>query len=60
MKINGKYGFFDEKGKVAIPARYSNFYADGFYKDGTDAVTSNGREWHYIDKNGNFIKNANL
>ena len=57
MKINGKRGFFDEKGKVAIPARYSYADSDGFGVDGTARVEGNGRGNHYIDKNGNFVKN---
>lgn len=57
MKINGKRGFFDEKGKVAIPARYSYADSDGFGVDGTAHVEGNGRDDHYIDKNGNFVRN---
>lgn len=55
MKINGKYGFFDKNGNVVIPARYSR--ADYFEADGTAKVCGNGREYHYIDLNGNFVRN---
>ena len=58
MKINGKYGFFDAAGKVVIPARYSYADSDGFDVDGTARVKGNGRDYHYIDKNGNFVKDC--
>ena len=55
MGINGKYGYLDKNGNVVIPARYDRAY--DFESDGTANVRVKGNGWHYIDLNGNFVRN---
>lgn len=55
FKKNGLHGFFNEKGDVAIPAKYPSILGP-FNKDGTVEVCLGGQRWIVIDKWGNFLK----
>ena len=50
MCINGKYGYFDEKGKTVIAAQYT--YAGNFHSDGK-ALVEKG-DTYYIYTNGSY------
>lgn len=51
MCINGKYGYFDEKGKTVIAAQYT--YAGNFSSDGKASVEKGG-DMYYIYTNGSY------
>ncbi len=53
VAINGKYGFFDETGKLVIAAQYDS--SSGFDETGLCCVSKNENTF-YIDKNGNFVR----
>ena len=52
MRINGKYGYFDEKGKTVIAAQYND--ANDFNSDGKAWVFKGGGEY-YIYTNGSYV-----
>ena len=51
MCINGKYGYFDEKGKTVIAAQYT--YANDFSSDGKASVEKDDNGY-YIYTNGSY------
>lgn len=51
MCINGKYGYFDEKGKTVIAAQYN--WAGDFGSDGKASVEKGG-DMYYIYTNGSY------
>lgn len=51
MCINGKYGYFDEKGKTVIAAQYT--YAGNFSSDGK-ALVEKDDKGYYIYTNGSY------
>lgn len=51
MCINGKYGYFDEKGKTVIAAQYNMAY--DFDSDGQAYVWNVG-DGYYIYTNGSY------
>ena len=51
MCINGKYGYFDEKGKTVIAAQYN--WAGDFGRDGK-AMVEKGDDMYYIYTNGSY------
>ena len=51
MCINGKYGYFDEKGKTVIAAQYT--YAGDFHSDGK-ALVEKDDNGYYIYTNGSY------
>jgi hypothetical protein len=51
VKIDGKYGFIDKTGKVAIQPKYDTA---GSFRDGLAGITI-GNEEGYIDKEGKII-----
>lgn len=52
MCINGKYGYFDEKGKTVIAAQYND--ANDFESDGK-AWVSKADDEYYIYTNGSYV-----
>lgn len=55
MCINGKYGFFNEKGQVVIPAKFDS--EARFYENGKANVDLNGKQYT-INTSGTIIKNG--
>ncbi|MCR8706378.1 WG repeat-containing protein [Campylobacter sp. W0066.2] len=53
VKLNGKWGFIDTSGKIAIEPKIDNVKLD--FREGLAEVNLNGK-WVYIDKKGNIIK----
>lgn len=53
MRLNDKYGYFDENGKVVIPAKYCE--ARDFDEEKTRVQETYDTRWYYIDINGNFV-----
>ena len=51
VELNGKYGFIDKSGSIAIPLEYDD--AASFH-EGLARVESNGK-YGYIDKSGNVL-----
>jgi len=51
IKENNKYGYVNEKGKIAIPIKYDT--ANDF-SEGLAAVSLNGK-WYFIDKTGKVV-----
>ena len=53
MCLNGKWGYFDENGRVVIPAKYASAWH--FRAAGVASVADGiGKDDYYIDKNGNY------
>lgn len=52
MCINGKYGYFDEKGKTVIAAQYT--WASDFSSDGKASVEKDDT-YYYIYTNGSYV-----
>lgn len=50
-RINGKYGYIDKTGKLAIPPQYEEA---GAFSDGLAPVQVGGK-WGFIDTSGNLI-----
>lgn len=57
FKKNGLHGYFDEKGEIAIPAKYPSILG-AFKNDGTAEVCLGGQRWIVIDKWGKFLRNC--
>ena len=49
--MNGKFGFINNKGEIAIPASFDNAYG---FSEGLAPVKSNGK-WGYINRSGEFV-----
>src|ERR1051325_8098143 len=50
---NGKYGFKDKSGKVAVEAKYSSV---GFFQEGMVAVKDpDSGQWGYVDTKGTQV-----
>lgn len=49
--VNGKYGFIDAQGQVAIPLKYDDVAE---FRDGLAPVELNGK-WGFIDTNGSIV-----
>ena len=51
-KLNGKYGFIDKSGRIAIPCKWN--YA-GCFKDGLACVEDNQEKFGFINKEGKLV-----
>lgn len=52
VKINGKYGYLNQEGEVAIEPRFEQ--TTGF-SDGLAGVTMDGEKWGYINEAGEMV-----
>lgn len=53
VSIDGKFGFVDEMGKLAIPLKFKDVGTFDFDPDLTPAEVDG--KWGYIDRQGNFV-----
>ncbi len=51
-RSTGKYGFYNEKGIIVIPAKFTGAHD---FSDGLAAVKDDSRNWGYIDKSGKMV-----